>query len=131
MTSDASPDRLTVRHRRELAAVRRRVRECAHRLSTDDEWLDAVTLAVSEVATNAIEYGSGGAVDVTIHVERHAIDVEISADSTGIPLPPTGPVPSTRVRGRGLQVVHELADQVSIDVRGGRVTVSCRFDVPT
>lgn len=121
---------MTVRNRREIAAVRRRIRDASRRVSTDETWLDAIVLAASEVVTNAIEYGSDGTVEVLVDLDDHTVQVEVSADSTGIPLPPTGPVPMTSVRGRGLQVVHALADQVSIDIRGGRVTVVCRFDVP-
>jgi anti-sigma regulatory factor (Ser/Thr protein kinase) len=121
---------MTVRDRREIAVVRRRVRDACRRLSNDEAWLDAIVLTVSEVVTNAIEYGSDGTVEISVDVDDHTVRIEVSADSTGIPLPPTGPVPTTSVRGRGLQVVHALADQVSIDIRGGRVTVVCRFDVP-
>lgn len=121
---------MTVRNRREIAAVRRRVRHASRRVSADEAWLDSIVLAVSEVVTNAIEYGSDGIVEVVVDVDDHTVQVDVSAESTGIPLPPTGPVPTTSVRGRGLQVVHALADQVSIDIRGERVTVVCRFDVP-
>lgn len=131
MATDATSEHVTVRQRREIAAVRRTVRESAGRVADDVDWLDAVVLAVSEVVTNAIEYGSGGPVDVAITGGDDRIVVEVAAESTGIPLPPTGPVPTTSVRGRGLHVVQALADHVSIDVRNGRVTVVCGFDAPT
>ena len=98
-------------------------------MSADEPWLDAITLAISEIVTNAIEYGAGGPVEITIETD-HGVQIAVAADSTGIPLPPTEPIPTTSVRGRGLHVVQALADQVSIDVRSGRVTVTCRFDLP-
>jgi len=130
VASDATAQHFTVRDRHEISHVRRRVRDASIRLSTDEEWLDAIVLAVSEVVTNAIEYGSGGPVDITTRIGDGAVVVEVGAEASGIPLPPTGPVPATEVRGRGLQVVHALADHVAIDVRGGRVTVTCGFDTP-
>lgn len=131
MTTDAAAEHLTVRDRREISEVRRRLRTASVRLSTDDQWLDAIVLSVSEVVTNAIEYGSGGPVEIDIRVGNGAVVVEVAAESSGIPLPPAGPVPTTNVRGRGLQVVHALADHVSIEVRRGLVIVTCGFDAPT
>ena len=119
-----------VRDRHEISVVRRRIRSAAALLAPDDEWLDAIVLAVSEIVTNAIEYGSGGPVEITARVDDRTFVVEVAADSSGIPLPPSDPVPTTSVRGRGLQVVHALADHVSVDVREGRVTVTCGFDSP-
>jgi anti-sigma regulatory factor (Ser/Thr protein kinase) len=131
MASDA-PEATTfvVRARSELADARRRIRDAAGRCSSDRDWLDAVVLAASEVLTNALEYGSGGDVEVTLSSEAGSFVMEVTGSSTGIPYRSTEPVPATSVRGRGLQVVHSIADQVFIEAMGDRVTVRCTFDPP-
>jgi anti-sigma regulatory factor (Ser/Thr protein kinase) len=132
MASDA-PGAMTfvLRVRSELAQARRRVRAAASRCSRDPAWLDAVVLAASEVLTNAIEYGSGGDVDVGMSAADGSFVMEVTGSSTGIPYRSNEPVPATSVRGRGLQVVHSIADQVFIEAMGDRVTVRCTFDSPT
>ena len=132
MASDA-PDVTTfvVRVRSELAEARRRVRDTARMVSDDHDWLDAVVLAASEVITNAIEYGSGDAIDVNLSIEHAVFVMEVTGAATGIPYRSTEPVPATDIRGRGLHVVHSIADQVFIEAMGDRVTVRCSFAPPT
>jgi anti-sigma regulatory factor (Ser/Thr protein kinase) len=131
MASDApGVTTFVVRVRRELSDARRRIRDTARSVSDDGDWLDAVVLAASEVITNAIEYGSGDDVDVTMSIEQGSFVMEVTGSSTGIPYRSTDPVPATSVRGRGLHVVHSIADQVFIEAMGDRVTVRCTFDAP-
>jgi anti-sigma regulatory factor (Ser/Thr protein kinase) len=131
MASDAPGATTFVVHfRSDLSEARRRIRSAADRCSHDRNWLDAVVLAASEVLTNAIEYGSGGDVDVILSTEQGSFVMEVTGSSTGIPYRSSEPVPATSVRGRGLHVVHSIADQVFIEAMGDRVTVRCTFDPP-
>ena len=120
-----------VQVRSELAQARRRIRDAAAACTHDRTWLDAVVLAASEVLTNAIEYGSGGDVDVSMSTAHGSFVMEVTGSSNGIPYRSNEPVPATSVRGRGLHVVHSIADQVFIEAMGDRVTVRCTFDPPT
>jgi anti-sigma regulatory factor (Ser/Thr protein kinase) len=131
MASDApGATTFVVRVRSDLAQARRRIRDAAAMCNHDRTWLDAVVLAASEVLTNAIEYGSGGDIDVSTSTTHGSFVMEVTGGSTGIPYRSNEPVPATNVRGRGLQVVHSIADQVFIEAMGDRVTVRCTFDPP-
>ena len=112
----------------QVAPARRFVR----RMLTDSA--DASTLAdlqliVSELFTNAVEHGVDGTVRVVVH------DV---ADFVGVTVQSRGPSPGvgetadwsvaepTAISGRGLGIVHELADELVVERNGDQLVVTAR-----
>ncbi len=72
-----------------------------------EETKDAVTLMLSEVATNALVYGRTE-FHVSIEVSDDAVRVEVSDGGPGTPTAGATP-PPTDPRGRGLLIVSGLA----------------------
>jgi anti-sigma regulatory factor (Ser/Thr protein kinase) len=90
---------------------------------------DDVVLALNEVATNAILYGSRGGqpVEVVVHVNDDVIEVSVLDYGPDLPAqPPTeADMDTLGVRGRGLWLLRRLVDEVRLErVRlGTRVTL--------
>ncbi len=98
-----------------LPALRRFVAEHATRAGLTSERVADLTLAVSEVATNAVEHG-GGTGDVALWTEHDKLVCQLtdrghlSHPLAGrIPVPPDAPT-----GGRGLLLVHQLCDLVRV-----------------
>lgn len=73
---------------------------------------DAVAIMVGELAMNAVEHAST-AFDVTVEVTRGVLRVTVT-DSGG-DQPSAGPMPPPgELRGRGLPIVHSLAEDWGI-----------------
>lgn len=92
-----------------------------------------LVLATSELVTNAIEHGGASEVVVTATTEdEHAWISVRSADDSGRirPIDRWQPAAPDRPSGRGLGIVHAVADDVSVVRRGGSVEiiVSKRLD---
>ncbi len=89
-------------------------------------------LAVSELVTNAIEYGRAEPVTVSIveHVApaRVVVSVRSARTSSGITDPTTwsSPLPAVRT-GRGLAIVRSVSDEVEVEADASTVTVRCVF----
>ncbi len=73
-----------------------------------------LVLAVSEITTNAIQYG-GGSAAVTVRINRNSVVVEVQDSGPGIPpgAPAALPEPDA-VHGRGLWLARQLCDEVEI-----------------
>ncbi|MFD4986467.1 ATP-binding protein [Streptomyces sp. NPDC058374] len=85
-----------------------------------------VTLVVSELVTNAIEYGEGSPVGLRVTRAAHELCVEVT---DGNPEPARSPSPSDLAEnGRGLLIVAALAQQW--DVSNDGKTTWCRFHLP-
>jgi anti-sigma regulatory factor (Ser/Thr protein kinase) len=95
-----------------------------------DDLLGDVELAVSELVTNAVEYGLDEpvAVRVTIAPASIVVSVRSARTSSAIADPSTwaGPLPAMRT-GRGLAIVRSVSDDVSVDADDSTVTVRCTF----
>ena len=119
LSLSASPSR--------LAGLRRAARECLRGVASDAA--DDVVLALNEVATNAILYGSRGGqpVEVVVHVNDDVIEVSVLDYGPDLPAqPPTeADMDTLGVRGRGLWLLRRLVDEVRLErVRlGTRVTL--------
>ena len=131
MRSAVDTREFRVSSRRQLARARRRVSDAAAPILGADA-VDDVSLVVSELVTNALEHGSGDAVvsyGTIVDDDGRSSGFVLSTESTSTTLPrrclPT--VPPDRVTGRGLNIVHALADDVRIDHRDGTVNVTCSF----
>ncbi|MEU1400838.1 SpoIIE family protein phosphatase [Streptomyces sp. NPDC005728] len=104
---------------REVARARRLVRE---RLA---DWglpqaVETAQLLVSEVVTNAVQYGGGGRVGLRV-VRTDALLFEVTDDEPGLPaMLGTGPHDES---GRGLRVVSRLAREWGATATGHRKTV--------
>jgi anti-sigma regulatory factor (Ser/Thr protein kinase) len=130
-----SADGLRQRGEREFASTtgsigdaRDFIRAVLRDVAVDGTTIDDVTLAASELVTNAVAHGSGG--PITVRIETAPDEVVCVVRSTGGPVPdpamwkaPGASAPS----GRGLVIVRALADTVGVDVDGPVVMVRCHF----
>jgi serine/threonine-protein kinase RsbW len=107
----------------QIALLRKDLRGWLVSHSVDEESTQAVLLACSEAVANAIEHGYRddplGVVDVVATVSAEAVDVRVSDHGVWIS-PPTG-----GARGRGLQLIRQVMDEVAFDHDGG-TTVTMR-----
>jgi anti-sigma regulatory factor (Ser/Thr protein kinase) len=115
-----------------IGEARRFVREIAAESMNGrgDDLLGDVELAVSELVTNAVEYGLDEPVAVRVTVTPVAVVVSVRSarTSSAIADPSTwaGPLPVMRT-GRGLAIVRSVSDDVSVDADDSTVTVRCTF----
>jgi serine/threonine-protein kinase RsbW len=83
------------------------------------------TLAVNELATNAIQHGDGTA-EVTVRAAQGHVIVDVEDSGPGIsPGRPTDRPGPEAMRGRGLWLAREFSDRLDIitDRAGTRVRV--------
>ncbi|HUS43316.1 MAG TPA: ATP-binding protein [Ilumatobacteraceae bacterium] len=111
-----------------IGAARDFVRDVLGEAEVDDATSGDAVLAVSELVTNAVVHGAGG--PISVRIETTTDELVVLVRSTGGPLPdpatwtsPVGGGPT----GRGLSIVRSLADDVTADVDGTVVTLSCTF----
>ena len=107
----------------QIARLRKDLRAWLKLHAVDEESTDAVLLACSEAVANAIEHGYRddpfGTVNVSATVTPEAVEIRV-ADR--------GAWRTARAdvaRGRGLQLIRQVMDQVAFD-RGGGTTVTMR-----
>lgn len=127
----------TVRVKADLTSLAE-VRAALDATLDDSEWpqddSSRLMLAAGEAVCNAIEHGS---------VETGQVEVEIDSDDTGLTLVVTdegrpgaephldlaaGAPPSHSIRGRGLMIMRELADEIAIEPHGEGTRVRMRFE---
>lgn len=119
---------LTVVDTSEIASARRLAGEVARQTGLPEERCVDVRLAVSELVTNALEYGAGG-VRLDVSGDSGALEVAVSAaDSGSIPTKAFEPPDPSRIRGRGLYIVARAADVVTVLGERGTITVRCVFN---
>jgi anti-sigma regulatory factor (Ser/Thr protein kinase) len=125
------PDTASIGEARRFVSMS--TRELVDGLDEPSELLGDVELAVSELVTNAVEYGLAEPVTVRVAVDAATLFVSISSarDAAGIADPTTwaGPLPAMRT-GRGLAIVRAITDEVSVDADDSTVTVHCTFALP-
>jgi anti-sigma regulatory factor (Ser/Thr protein kinase) len=117
---------------RELAGVRRALRSFLGGLGVPDLTIDAVVLASSEAATNAIEhaylepYAEPGMVGITVEVDG-AVHVEVRDAGRWKDLP------SATNRGRGLTIARTVMDAVRVyrSPSGTTVSLTTGIEPPT
>jgi anti-sigma regulatory factor (Ser/Thr protein kinase) len=98
-------------HLTELSPLRQIVAAHATRAGLSAARCDDVVLAVTEIASNAIEHG---APPTTVRLWTTSTSMICQITDTGQytqPLAGLLPPPSTQYRGRGLWMVHQLCDQ--------------------
>jgi anti-sigma regulatory factor (Ser/Thr protein kinase) len=122
-------DRIVVDRAEQLAVVRSFVRRATAAVVASTR-ADDVALVVSELVTNALEYGSGGGVEIAVDRRPDHVDVWVASRSDQLPTPTVDQVGVREARGRGLQIVAALSDGVSVSSETDTVRVVCRFDSP-
>ncbi len=95
-----------------LGAVRRFVGRCAEDLRVAGKDEQDLVLAASEAAANAIVHGSGSTVRVSCHPEGTWLAIEVENQGTFASASKTHALDLTR--GRGLQIILALVDEVTI-----------------
>ena len=109
-----------------LRGVRAFIRALSEAVFDDDTRLGDITLATGELATNAIEHGTGGELFVSAASSQQQFIVEVT--SYGNHLDWNGErQPNDQVSGRGLLIVSTLADSMEIENSPGTVLVRCTF----
>lgn len=100
------PGRLTVPSLPASVARIRRFAAAACRGVGDGELCETVVLLVSEVATNALVHGAGD-VRVDVRTQDGAVRIEVSDDSTAVPVPRNAGADGES--GRGMALVEALS----------------------
>ena len=107
----------------QLSPLRADLRDWLASHNVGDEDRDAVILACSEVAANAMEHGlrdGAGTVRVLAEASETSLCVDIHDDGSW------RDPPSETTRGRGLTIVDHLMDEVSVTRDGGTTVHMCR-----
>jgi anti-sigma regulatory factor (Ser/Thr protein kinase) len=118
------------RETQQLTRIRRFVRSWLGEQGVDDDVVDAFELAVSELATNAIQHGSGDEIDIQLSAARDGLVAIVAADSERVG--DIGAVDSWRIAppeaisGRGLGIVAAVMDSIEFSGDGGRAVFRCR-----
>jgi anti-sigma regulatory factor (Ser/Thr protein kinase) len=97
-----------------LERLRQLVTHAAHGAGLNKERAARLTLAVNEIATNAIQHGAGVA-EVTIRAIDGCVEVDVEDDGSGISADITASRPEPdALGGRGLWLANTLCDRVDI-----------------
>jgi serine/threonine-protein kinase RsbW len=110
-----------------LAGLRRAVR--TYLCGVSDEVADDVVLALNEVATNAVLYGSSGGqpVEILVHVDDDWVEASVLDHGPEPPpgLPADADTGELPAGGRGLWLLRRLVDEVRVErvKLGTRVTL--------
>lgn len=116
----------------QVVVARRFVRSAVAGLVPDDVAAD-LQLIVSELFTNAVQYGASSHVSVTVEVGPEEAGVIVDS---GSPAPDVGPIETwvvadeTEISGRGLGIVRRLADVVRVERDAQRFAVAARRTLP-
>jgi anti-sigma regulatory factor (Ser/Thr protein kinase) len=107
-----------------IAPLRRAVRDYARELGLEDDRVDDLTLAVSEIVANAVVHayrdGSDGAITVAAEACDDGMRVRIVDDGMG--LSPRNDSPGA---GLGLVIAGNVADRLEIDRPDNGGTAVC------
>ena len=138
--------------RREAASVplaRRLLLGTMETAGVDPDISYDLSVALTEACANAVEHGgdtghgdSRGAYRVTAYLDGEKCRIEVADSGPGFPAGPAGPavqeaprrpvpaaaVPYDAERGRGLSLIEELADHVTIGNKPGRGGAVVSFD---
>ncbi len=106
------------------AAARQQVREFLERPDLSHDVLNDVVLAVSELATNAVEAGATS-LELRVDVTQREITMSVADDTGGWPTL-TSPNPQA-TRGRGLAIVAKTAQHWDVERTDHGKKVTARF----
>src|SRR5437763_7789637 len=134
---------LTIGSRLELlSVVHGLIEDIASQFDIDEETASALTIAVIEAGTNAIQHGNVFAADKSVtfvfDVGQGEIDVRVDDNGRGFDAArvadPTDPSHLLDPHGRGLYLMRELMDEVAFETRpdhGTTVRLRKTWRVPT
>jgi serine/threonine-protein kinase RsbW len=114
----------------QLSQIRRFVRGWFEQHDVPADAVDDFELAVSELATNAIQHGAGSTIEVELAVDHGSLSAVVAAGSDHINR--IGQVetwqiaPPEAVNGRGLGIVAAVMDVVEFSADTGRAVFRCR-----
>jgi anti-sigma regulatory factor (Ser/Thr protein kinase) len=112
-----------------IGAARDLVRDTVAGARLDPAMVTDLQLAVSELATNAVVHGTGASITVEVTVAPDAITCAVISEGRTLPEFSSWVVPvDGRSSGRGLAIVRALADAVTVDLDGDRLSVRCTFE---
>src|SRR5262245_7397220 len=127
---------LTIGSRLELLSlVHGLIAEMSSQFELDEDTTNALTIAVIEAGTNAIQHGNVFAAHKTVtfvfHVGKGEVSVRVDDHGSGFDpkrvANPTDPSNLLDPHGRGLYLMRELMDEVTVDARADhRTTVRLR-----
>ena len=109
------PDPQNVRHAR-------RITRTALAAWGAPDLIDSAEMLVSELVTNAFQYGRGP-VDLTLALTGRSLRIAVTDEGTSLPVPREARADAQS--GRGLAIVELLADSWEVVVRLTGKTVSC------
>jgi anti-sigma regulatory factor (Ser/Thr protein kinase) len=119
--------------RAQITAIRHAVTNCAGGSGLAGQRLEDFALAVNELVTNAVRH-AGGRGRVRLWRTDHGLYCEVTDDGPGIPTdrvePQTGPPPAFAPDGRGLWLVSQLCDDVTINSGPDGTTVRIVATLP-
>jgi anti-sigma regulatory factor (Ser/Thr protein kinase) len=112
---DGVPTPMTVTRPEDLAELRRNAQILADVGCLDSTRAANLTVAVTEIASNALLHGGGSAV-VRFHVSATAVTIDIVDHGPGLAAHDLGRRPEPgALGGRGLWLARELCDDIGID----------------
>lgn len=110
--------------------IRDFVGDALHGWGAPHDVVDDIRLAASELAANAVEYGDGTGVTVSVDCDDDwwVLQVESGSADHSTPTRPDRWVvaPPDAVSGRGLGIVRGLMDEVETWSRRGTIVIVCR-----
>ncbi len=114
----------------DLGAFRERIRNAAVNAGVSHERLGDLTLAASELMSNACEHGVRACVAIVRVGKLIELRVTNTASPGSVPPPSAWSFPAPEsATGRGLAVVGAVADATRVTWNHNRVTVSAAFSV--
>jgi PAS domain S-box-containing protein len=110
----------------QLAPVRRTLRRWLGQFGLTSQLIDDVLIATGEACANAIEHGYllAGGHEVRLCADTSGTDLLLTVVDSGTWIPPSGDVRSRR--GRGLELMRALMQEVDIDAGPAGTTVRMR-----
>lgn len=115
-----------------LRTVRRDVGDFLTEHGADGQTVERAALIASELASNAVQAAPGHTYQLALYlVAANAVSLSIRNHTTLGNVPPDKPqwrpVDNLAIRGRGLSIVEQLCDEVSVELDDDTVTVTALF----
>ena len=111
-----------------LRQVRQMVEADGTRLNLGRARIDDLILAVSEAATNSVQYGNGGVFSLWCDADRLVCEIRDGGRLTD-PMVGRRRPSADAPRGRGVWMVHQMCDLVQIRSMDGRTTVRLAMEL--
>ena len=102
------------------------------RASASTSAVEDLGLIVSELVTNSIQHGDGGAIVVSVDPHSDSCFSVTVGSGVASKRPPMDPAtwtvaPPDQRSGRGLGIVRQLADEITVALASGHLDITCRL----